>query len=56
MSPIEQSDFEREALEHTDRTKLEGYSRHQGKGGSVFEHYRQAILLDHFERSTTDDT
>jgi hypothetical protein len=53
MSPIDQSNFERDALEHTDRTKLEGYSRHQGKGGSLFEHYRQAILLDHFERSTS---
>lgn len=52
MSPTDQSSFERMALDHAEPTKRTGYSRHQGKGGRLFEQYRLVILRDHFERTT----
>ena len=51
MSPTDQSSFERMALDIAEPTKRTGYSRHQGKGGRLFEQYRQVILRDHFERT-----
>lgn len=50
LSPSDQYDFEREAVNNADATKLAGYSRSQGKGGPLFEHYRTIVLRDHFER------
>ncbi|MCA9191091.1 MAG: replication initiator protein A [Planctomycetales bacterium] len=49
LSPKEQFEFERKAIEKAERTKLQGYSRSQGQGGKLFEHYRMVILRDYFE-------
>lgn len=55
LSAREQFEFETKALENAERTKLQGYSRSQGQGGKLFEHYRMLILRDHFERSQSGD-
>ncbi|MEX1026609.1 MAG: replication initiator protein A [Candidatus Paceibacterota bacterium] len=52
LSPGEQSDFERDALDSAEPTKRTGYLRAMGKRtGPTFEHYRMVILRDHFERT-----
>ncbi|HWL07096.1 MAG TPA: hypothetical protein VNQ76_01665, partial [Planctomicrobium sp.] len=51
LSPTEQSDYEREALESAEPTKRTGYLRAMGKGTSpVFDQYRMIVLRDRFER------
>lgn len=51
LSPDEQEQFEREALNAAEPTKRAGYLRAMGKGSNpVFEQYRSIILRDHFER------
>ena len=50
MSPSEQDAFETAALEAADPMKKRLYLQNSGKGGKVFEVYRQMILLDQFER------
>lgn len=52
LSPTEQEDFEREALDSAEPSKRTGYLRSMGKGTNpVFEQYRSIILCDHFERT-----
>ena len=52
LSPPDQEDFERKALEAAEPTKRTGYLRSMGKGANpVFEQYRSIILRDHFERT-----
>lgn len=52
LSPTEQSDYEREALESAEPTKRTGYLRAMGKETTpVFELYRMIVLRDHFERT-----
>ncbi|OYW22672.1 MAG: hypothetical protein B7Z55_04355, partial [Planctomycetales bacterium 12-60-4] len=50
LAPQKQQDFESQAVALADSTKRDGYLRSEGKGGQLFEHYRFAILRDHFER------
>jgi len=50
MSPSEQDAFETEALEAADAMKKRLYLQASGKGGKIFDVYRQMILQDHFER------
>ena len=51
LSPTAQSEFEDFAVQQSDLTKRQGYYRHQGREGPLFEEYRQVILKDHFERT-----
>ena len=51
MSPSEQDAFETEALEAADTMKKRLYLEASGKGGKVFEVYRQMVLMDQFERT-----
>ena len=51
MSPSEQDAFETEALEAADTMKKRLYLESSGKGGKVFEVYRQIVLMDQFERT-----
>lgn len=51
LSPAEQNDYERKALDTAEPTKRTGYLRAMGKGTTpVFEQYRMIILRDYFER------
>jgi Replication initiator protein A len=47
----EQRAFEQTALASASPTKRDGYLRLACLGGSVFEHYRRIVLLDHFDRT-----
>ncbi|WP_425395421.1 replication initiator protein A [Aeoliella sp.] len=51
LSSIKQQEFLAEALISTDRTKKEGFSRLKTLGGPAYEHYRQMILKEHFQRT-----
>ena len=51
LSPKCQYDFERETIDQAEPSKRQGYSRSQGQGGKLFDHYRTIILRDHFERT-----
>ncbi len=51
LAPTEQSSFENQAVDHALPTKRDGYHRLQGKGGRIFQQYREIILRDHFERT-----
>jgi len=51
LSPSEQDAFETESLEAADPMKKRLYLQASGKGGKVFEAYRQIILTDQFERT-----
>ena len=52
LTPTEQEDFERDALESAESTKRSGYLRSMGKRSqAVFQQYRSIILRDHFERT-----
>lgn len=53
LSPKCQYDFEREAIDLAEPSKRQGYSRSQGQGGKLLDHYRTIILRDHFERTKT---
>lgn len=54
LSPIDQENYERQALDAAEPTKRTGYLRAMGKGTNpVFEQYRMIILRDHFERCRT---
>ena len=50
MSPSEQDTFETVALENADMMKKRLYLEASGKGGKVFDVYRQMVLMDQFER------
>ncbi len=50
MSPREQDAFETEALDNADMMKRRLYLEASGKGGKVFEIYRQMVLTDQFAR------
>ena len=50
MSPSEQDTFETESLEAADTMKKRLCLEASGKGGKVFEIYRQMVLKDEFER------
>lgn len=50
LGQAEREAFEEQALRLAEPTKRDGYLRGQKQAGAVFEHYRQVILLDHFER------
>lgn len=52
LSPTAQSEFEDLAVQQSELTKRQGYYRHQGREGPLFEEYRQVILIDHFERTS----
>ena len=54
LSPIEQTNFEIDAVKLAPSTKRTGYDRHQGKASKLFEHYRTLILRDHFERTAKE--
>ena len=51
LTPGDQYDFEKDALNEAEPTKRSGYLRSQSDQGRLFEHYRTIILRDHFERS-----
>jgi hypothetical protein len=48
LSAADQLAFEAAAVNSAEPVKRDGYCRCRGQSGKAFEHYRQAVLRDHF--------